>query len=224
MLILDLIREYSLILKLKLLSLKYKTPQDDWNRGTKNTILLLPGFSETFVFLKPLADKLHELGYPVFSPVPINSHSKIKDLAEIFAAYIRTNKLTNIVCLSHSKGGLVTKYLMDNFPDINKRVELSISIATPYQGSLSGYLNFQSLFELIPSGKATQESLQHRENNHKIIALYSKFDNHVFPNKNLVLPDAKNIIIDIVGHTRILTSHETYATVKKILFFLPQIL
>src|SRR3989304_6526259 len=113
MLIVDLVKEYGLIVKFRLLSSKYKIPPVNWKTGTKNPILLLPGFSETFVFLKPLADKLHELGYPVFSPVPINTHSKIKDLAEIFAAYIRTNKLTNIVCLSHSKAGLVATYVMD---------------------------------------------------------------------------------------------------------------
>jgi hypothetical protein len=53
--------------------------------------------------------------------------------------------------------------------------------------------------------------------NHKVFALYPTLDNHVLPNKNLLLPGAHNIQIDVVGHTRILTSAKTLATISQII-------
>lgn len=213
----DLIKEYYLIARLQALARKIKTPPADWKNGEKNPILLIPGFGETFVFLKPLADRLHEFGYPIHILSPIDMCDSVEHIAQFFAIYIRSNKLTNIICLSHSKGGCIAKYLMDNFPNINKQIRKSISLASPYQGSLLGYLNIRSSYELTPNGKVTLESAQHSENNYKIIALYSKIDNHVLPNKNLLLPGATNIRIDIVGHTRILTTSETFKIIKQIL-------
>ncbi|MFA6005445.1 MAG: hypothetical protein WC775_03075 [Patescibacteria group bacterium] len=213
----DLLKEYVLIAQLHARALKIKTPPLAWKEGKKNPVLLFPGLSETFVSLLQLANFIHKLGHPIYVPSLLNTFNKIKDLADTYANFIMENKLDNIVCISHSKGGVVAKYLMDNFPEINQRIKLSVSLSTPYQGSVFGYLYINSLSELIPNSAAIRKCMQCTENNGKIFALYPEFDNHVLPNRNLQLPQATNIKINVVGHTRILTAEETFKTVKNIL-------
>jgi len=51
----------------------------------------------------------------------------------------------------------------------------------------------------------------------KIYNIYPTFDNLVIPNSSLKLDNARNIKIDIVGHTRILESKELLNELDKIL-------
>jgi len=61
---------------------------------------------------------------------------------------------------------------------------------------------------MIPNSEIIQNVLSENKNNGKIINFYPSLDNHVVPNKDLILEGAKNIEMKVVGHTRILEDEE----------------
>ncbi len=208
----DLIDEYRLIAKNKLTG---KDFPDDWKRGEKETVLVLQGIYEQPYFLMTIAKELHTMGYGINSVYnQKETEEKIEFLAEKTAQFIINNKLQKVILVAHSKGGLVAKYLVDTYPEINRLIKKIVTLSSPFQGSLlanlvPGYkqLDYKNTF-LEKMGK-------HNENNHKFLVLYPKFDNHVVPFSSLKLSEAKNICILINGHTRILESPETLELLRK---------
>jgi hypothetical protein len=69
----------------------------------------------------------------------------------------------------------------------------------------------------MPSSKEIKNILNSNINYPNIYNIYPTIDNHVLPNKNLILNGAKNIKVNVVGHTRILEAKKTLKTILKIL-------
>lgn len=207
----DLIKEYLLIGRLKLK--KNELIPKSWGEGTKGNMVLLPGLNEKYVFLEKLADFFNNSGYKIHV-VKYDPNDKIENITEVVANYIKNMGLKRVILLGHSKGGLVAKYLMDYFPKVNRVIIKSISIATPYGGSLLGYFRIWNSWHLRPGSEILIKVRKKNENLSKIINIYSRVDNHVIPNRNLVLDGAKNIMVDMVGHTRIVESEETRKIIK----------
>lgn len=209
--------EYILIFKIHLSELKRQTPPSEWIKGSRGTIIVIPGFNSTWVTLQTIANHLNKSGYRILViPQLKRHHTNLEKSAKILAKYIQENNLKDVILISHSKGGLIAKYMMDTQP-AGKNVKLSISIAAPYQGSIFGYLRIFSLFELIPDCPFINSFNAITTNNHKIYNLYAKVDNHVLPNKNVLLPGAHNIMIGVIGHTRILLVKQTLDIIDSIL-------
>jgi hypothetical protein len=201
-----LILEYLTILSLGIKSL-FATPSKAWSYGTRGNIILVPGFFESWSCLATIGNHLNHLGFRVW-PIA-DTRLKFASLslcAEIVNNFISHNKLSDVVLVSHSKGGLIAHKILSN-----PKIVSSISLATPYGGTLIGCLYFGNLWEMRPPLNLNIKY------NHKVFALYPTLDNHVLPNKNLLLPGAHNIQIDVVGHTRILTSAKTLATISQII-------
>ncbi|MBP7875514.1 hypothetical protein KA012_00780 [Candidatus Woesebacteria bacterium] len=217
--IFDLLAEYILIIKYKRKSVLFRKPPTAWSQGSRGNVVIVPGFGETWTGLATIATSLNTRGYKIFivhalgrNFIPLESGVRmVKDLIE-------QENLKNVVLLSHSKGGIIGKLLLDD-NDFSKRIQQSISIAVPYKGSIFGYLRILSLAELIPGSKEIQRLNSITNNNERILNLYSKVDNHVIPNRNLILEGATNICIDIVGHTRILEAKETVVVTQKNMVF-----
>lgn len=207
-LIIGFIIEYLLILKIHVVSLG-KTPPAKWSVGNKGDIILVLGFGETWRFLENIGNHLNQLGFRIhtipefsYNTLPISSSvQKLEDFVEY-------KNLTKVILLSHSKGGLIAKRYIDKGSNAMKVIRL-FSIASPYQGTIWGYLYFFSLFEIAPDSLDIHKILSHTTNNKKIINIYAKWDNHIIPYKNAVLPGAVNKQIDVVGHTRVITAKET---------------
>ena len=208
--IFELIKEYCLILKGIFIEKDFVDFPKEWKKGEKGTVLILQGIHEKPNFLKTIAKRLHEKGFGILT---IYSQKETEEtiayLGEKSAKAIDNLKSNTIFLLAHSKGGLVAKYLMDNYPEINKRINIVITIACPWSGSYLGLARFHNLSQLIPGSIFIKELLKNITNNYKIVNLYPTFDNHVIPNKNLVLEGAKNICIPVIGHTRILEDERT---------------
>lgn len=203
-----LILEYLLILYLKIKGLFFRNPPVEWQNGEKGDVVIILGFGETWVFLEKIAKYLHKKGSRIhFLPDYYYGVKPISKYVEILSKYIKDNKLKDIILLSHSKGGLIAKKYLDSENNANN-VKLSITICSPYQGTLYGYLKILSLKEL-KSREVTENINSVSNNNHKIINIYAKLDNHILPNKNALLPGGENIMVDIIGHTRILESEKT---------------
>lgn len=210
-----LLLEYLLILKLAFQSL-YKTPPAAWKVGHKGDVVLVPGFSETWVCLEYLANHLNNLGYKIHVVPDLNySFASISVSAEILWSYIERHRLKKVYLLAHSKGGVVAKTYLD--ADTKDPVKKLFSFSTPFQGTLFGKVNFLSLHELNQKSGVIKKILSNSNNLHKIINIYPLIDNHVFPNRNGILPNATNEQVPVIGHTRILFDSRSLEVIEKYL-------
>lgn len=207
MLLIDILKEYLLIAKHRSLRKKYATPPERWCKGKKGCILLLPGWHETFHAFLHLSDILNKEGFEIHTIENFDSRNKVADLAKLAAKEINSIPSDSIILLSHSKGGIVAKYLLDNFPEIREKVICLISIAVPYGGTITGNLKFHNVHELLPNSSIIK-NLQSEVEPSIIYNFYPMWDNHVIPNKSMVFPGTYNKEIKVKGHTRILESDE----------------
>lgn len=206
--------EYLLIAKKWIEKYKDKVPPNEWQVGAKGDVLLIPGFQETWVFLRTPANFLNSKGYRihVITEIEPNIYSASDNLFTI-KKYIEKETLKNFIILTHSKGGVIARHLLSD-PQVQKRIKRVFIISSPNQGTLWGYLSFRHAHEFTPVSQIIKTLSTGTK---KIINIYPKIDNHVIPNKNLFLAGAINKEIDIFGHTRILESEETQKVIAKYL-------
>jgi triacylglycerol lipase len=209
------IHEYLLILWLDILYLLNKNPPAAWKNGTKD-VLLIPGVTVYWNFMKEIGNHLNHLGYRVhIVPELGNNTYPLENSARIVSVFIIFHHLSDLIIIGHSKGGLIGTYLLAN-SKINSKIKLLISIATPYSGSkVSKFLKASA--ELIPNSPIINNVNLLKYDRNKIIAIHSRLDNHVIPHSSLHLNGAKNYELDIVGHTRILVSNKTLKLISSIL-------
>lgn len=62
-----LFAEYVLITKNQLKSFVKRSPPQNWSEGDKGTILIIPGFLETWVFLETIGNVLSQQGYRILT-------------------------------------------------------------------------------------------------------------------------------------------------------------
>lgn len=203
MIILDLAREYWLIYKWQKESEKASVPEK-WKLGKKGNVLLINGWNESWYFLRLIGDYLNNLGYKILVPEELGKNLfTIEEGTRLVKKFIGDTKCTIV---AHSKGGLLGLNLINESSQFKKL----ISIATPYQGTLWGYLGYASLAEM-KWGKYKLD----KKSTKLAISIRPKFDNHVIPGKGSILVGAKNIQIDIVGHTRILDDNRTFKAIEE---------
>lgn len=211
-----MVAEYVQMEWLQVLSWFYPDPPQEWKNGTKGDIILIPGFYEPWTFFRFLGYRLNEKGYRIRTIPGLHGRMSVAEAAVEVEGFMAKEGLTDVVLLSHCKGGLVAKYCMDQLDHAN-RVARSVSLSTPYGGTRIGHLRILGLGEMMPSSRLIREMMHFSSNNHKILQLYVAVDNHVLPNANLVLAGAQNIRIDCVGHTRILEDERTYEAIIRAL-------
>ena len=200
-----LILEYLLILRMKITSFMRRKPPAIWQNGTKGDVIIVPGFAETWVYEEKIASYLNTNGYRIHVIHGLDFNFVAIDKAvDMVKDYIIRNNLTEVILLAHSKGGIIAKRTMDSLPE--ERIRRIITINVPYHGTFWGYGHFLRLYEMQPGSNLIKSTLEHTKNNNKIYNFYSKIDNNVIPNTSAVLDGAHNMMIDVIGHTRILTS------------------
>ncbi len=206
--VIGMLEEYILIAKLKSYRVLFKKPAH-WLVGFKNPVIVVPGFHETFWFLRKLIEYFNTKGYPIHIIPSFNSTDKVASLSKKVGDYIKEKNLQNVILLAHSKGGLVAKYLLANDAVASSKIDRVVAIATPFNGNLFGYLYFDNLNELLPNSTLITGLRENTSVNQKIISLYPLFDNHVLPKSSSILTGAQNIQIPVIGHTVILESSKT---------------
>ncbi len=173
----------------------------------KCPIILIPGIYEKWHFLDYIATPLSQMGHPIYTLKKLGYNTKeIKHTAKLVRELIDEKKLKNIIIISHSKGGLIGKYLL-SFLNKDERIKKMITVATPFGGSyIVKYFPYTSLRELHPDSEIIKELQSKKDMNHKIVSIFGIFDNHVWPVSSCVLEGAKNIEVNIHGHHKILFS------------------
>src|ERR1700727_1766670 len=111
----------------------YKTPPPHYKippNAKKTPLILLPGLSLRWGFLKSLGDFLTKNGYPIYLvPALKNNVTSVEESAKMVREIIEKNNLHTVVIIGHSKGGIVGKYLLIHLNN-DDRVKGIIALAT----------------------------------------------------------------------------------------------
>lgn len=173
----------------------------------KNPIILIPGVFEKWNFLKFIVNPLSLKGHPIFVLEHLGYNTReISHSAKLVRELIDEKNLKDIIIISHSKGGLIGKYLLA-FLNGDRRIKKVITIATPFGGSSIVKITPHRIFrELSPESEIIKNLMAEKSVNHKIVSIYGIFDNHVWPTLSCNLEGAKNIQVGVYGHHKILFS------------------
>lgn len=204
------------------------------SREEKTTVILIPGIFGKWGFMKKIADSISEAGHPVYVVPNLGYNtSSISDTAKKVKAFIlhlfprsghiiphmhqagekivnllEKENLDRVVLVTHSKGGLVGKFLLTH---LNKdhRVLGMVAIAAPFSGSaITKFFPLRSVKELSEHSAVINHLEQDTSVNHQIISIYPEYDNHVWSEKGSFLEGAENILVPVRGHHKVLFSKE----------------
>ena len=201
----NLIKDYAHMFSAGAIMYFRHTPPKHYLSYVKNgkvPVIILPGLGGRWGFYKPTADHISLLGHPVYIiPKLGNNYKDIPTSAKKVREVIEENNLKNIVIVAHSKGGLISKYLLIH-EDPEKRVKGVIAIATPFHGSsMARFIPHSSFRELTPESKIILDLKKHTEINKKIVSIIPSYDNLVWhPEGSLLEGAMQNINVDVAGH------------------------
>ncbi len=171
--------------------------------GSGQPVVLLPGIHETWQFMRPVAESMHERGHPVHVVTGLGrNRGTVVDAARIAAGYLTSHDLTNVIIVAHSKGGLIGKYLM-MAADVQGRIERMIAIACPFAGSsLARYTGLPSLRAFSPTDPTIQLLGEEQFVNARITSIFGVFDPHIPGGSEL--PGATNVRLPVAVHFRLM--------------------
>jgi pimeloyl-ACP methyl ester carboxylesterase len=197
------VRDYAYALYWQARAIVGRTDPASFQSGGAKPIVVIPGVYETWRFMEPLIRALHDRGHPVFVVDALNWNNRpVVEAAELVTSYLADHDLRDVVLVSHSKGGLIGKYVMTVGREAG-RVESMLAVAAPFGGSL--YARFMVLpsLRIFSPKNAVIRSLSSDESvNARIVSVYGEFDPHVPAGSEL--PGAKNVRLDTGGHFRVL--------------------
>ena len=182
------------------------------------TVIVVPGVYETSLYFRNLSKTLQD-NYNVVHAQAIYGHKKnmgIQSTAKHISEYIDCKKLTEVVLVGHSSGGLVAvKTLTLN----DSRIAKVITIAAPFHGVLNGHLlRTKIVRELLPSSTLIKSFSTLPESIlSKVTSIYPSFDNQVWSKRGSYLEGAQNMRLNTKGHHLILRSDELSRTIAKAL-------
>ncbi|GAA1002168.1 hypothetical protein GCM10009563_33250 [Subtercola frigoramans] len=176
---------------------------EKFQTGHLNPVVIIPGIWETWAFMRPLVQRLHDAGHPVFVLTTLGRNGRpVATLAGLASRYIVQHDLRDVLIVAHSKGGLIGKYAMALLDDTG-RISGMVAVCTPFEGSrYAPYLLLPSLRAFSPRDATTLLLAENREVNARIVSVYPQFDPHIPGGSEL--PGAHNVELATGGHFRIL--------------------
>lgn len=182
----------------------------------KIPVVIIPGIFSKWGIMKKIADSISKLGHPVYI-VPKLGYNlyTVPDSSKIVADVIDQEKLTNVILLAHSKGGLIGKHALIHHNKQNKIIGL-VAIATPYSGSsMAELIPLDPIQELLKDSHVIKDLDTNTEVNNKIVSICPEYDNHVWSEKGSHLDGAKNILVTVKGHHKIVYDPDVIEIVKQ---------
>jgi hypothetical protein len=202
-----LLLDYPYVVRVHLVPRSARTVPAAWRHGDAAPVLLLPGVYETWRFLRPIAERLHELGHPIVV-VPGMGHNRrpIAATATVAQRVVDAHDLRDVVVLAHSKGGLIGKTMMVS-TDVEGRLARMVTVNSPFSGTRwSLYLPNRTLKAFSPRDADLLRLADQLDANSRITSMASGFDAHV--TEGSVLPGATNVTFPVDGHFRPLGNPE----------------
>ncbi|MBI2096838.1 MAG: hypothetical protein HYT40_01630 [Candidatus Sungbacteria bacterium] len=202
------VADYGYLFRGKLHPIWRHTPPDHYLGyvlAHKNPVILIPGITSKWHFLKYIGDALSYQGHPVYVIKELGyMMGEVPKLARIVRDFIEERDLRNVVMVCHSKGGLVGKYILA-FQNADARVKKVIAVATPFLGShMVKLIPYQNYKELLPESELVRDLDTKQDVNRSITSIYGFWDNHIWPTTHAHLEGAKNIQVPVYGHHKIL--------------------
>ncbi len=195
----------------------------------KAPVILIPGITTKWGFMKRLGDRISLAGHPVYVVpklqynifnIPMSAQkvwnvicditqqtghtsSNTQEISDKIRVLTETHGIAGAVLVTHSKGGLIGKYLLIHH-NHSRQVKGLVAIAAPFSGSRIAHLIPHNAFkELRTDSEIIRELSGHTTVNRRIISIMPEFDNHVL--EGSYLNEAlDNIIVPIHGHHKIL--------------------
>lgn len=187
---------------------------EDHRRGRPgaSTVVLIPGVYESWRFLQPLVDALHEGGHGVHVVPGLGFNSgEIPEMAAAVRRYVDEQGLPRVDLVGHSKGGLIGKQLLVHH-NADARFDRLVAVNTPFSGSARArYLPLRGVRVFVPGGELLRELAAAESVNAVITSVYSAVDPNIPGSSEL--PGARNVRIDTVGHFRVLSDPRVQAAV-----------
>jgi triacylglycerol lipase len=183
-----------------------------YESGALNPVVVLPGIWETWAFMRPLVERLHDAGYPVYVVSSLGrNRGAVGASAVIVAEFVESRDLRDVLIVAHSKGGMIGKYAMALL-DGSQRIRGMVAVCAPFSGSrYARFLVLPSLRALSPNDATTVRLTELREVNARIVSVYGEFDPHI--PEGSALEGADNVELPTGGHFRLLGRPETVAIV-----------
>lgn len=180
-----------------------KAVPEEFARGDKPPVLLLPGVYETWHYLQFVGERLNAAGHPVHTVPALGYNARpIPESADLVAARLAELDLHDVVMVAHSKGGLIGKHAFLN-PEVAGRVSRLVALATPFGGSsLAAWTIPRSLRAFRVSDPVIRALGLELALNSRITSIYPHFDPHIPESSRL--EGARNVELPIVGHFRVL--------------------
>lgn len=190
------------------------TTADDYRTGGRQPVVVIPGVYETWHFMRPLMDVLHDRGYPVHVLTVLRHNVKPVPLsAEEVMAYLDEHDLHGALVLAHSKGGLIGKYAMTRL-DPHGRIDRMVAVSTPFAGSKYAVLAPVRHLRVFRAADPVLAGLARElDANARITSVYAVFDTLIPGGSELT--GAENVRLDLGGHFRILGDRRTAAAVLR---------
>ncbi|MFG6504074.1 esterase/lipase family protein [Microbacterium sp. P05] len=173
--------------------------------GDRAAIVVLPGVYETWKFLQPAIEAMHERGHPVHVIDLLHRNDRpVVEMAARVSEYLDKHDLSDVVLFAHSKGGLVGKQVMA-FGEAGRRVRGMLAVATPFGGSVYARLMLlaPTLRSFSPRDATIVALGRETAVNARIVSIYGRFDPHIPEGSELA--GAKNVRLETGGHFRILS-------------------
>jgi pimeloyl-ACP methyl ester carboxylesterase len=196
----------------QLRSLVARHVPERYAEGARAPVVLLPGVYETWLFLRPVADRLSRDGHPVHVVRALgHNRSTVPDAASAVLRLLRECDLRGVVLVAHSKGGLVGTHLLV-VDDTEGRVDRLVAVNTPFAGSVyARYVPVRAIRAFSPAEPTLAMLAARSEVNVRITSIFSEFDPHI-PGGS-ALEGATNIRLPLLGHFRPLASRLLIDTV-----------
>lgn len=196
----------------------FRTDADQYAAGADGRVpvLLLPGVYETWQFMRPIAERMHDRGHPVHVVTGLGRNRHGVDAgAALVSAYLEEHDLRDVVIVAHSKGGLIGKFVMLRH-DPEGRVATMVAVSTPFSGSAyARYIPIRSIRAFSPRDGITLMLAANEAVNAKIVSVFGLFDPHIPGGSRL--PGARNVQLDSSGHFRVLQSPQLLGLIDEVL-------
>lgn len=181
-------------------------------------VVVIQGIAGKWGFMRRLVDKISLEGYPIYTVPDLgNNMIPVESGAKIVRSLIEGFDLKDVVLIGHSKGGLISKYLLAHLNGDN-RIKGAITIATPFGGTKLAHVNPHSSYKELRRDSELIKSLNDKtEVNDKMVCVIPSFDNHVWPQSSCFLPGAKNIQVKVKGHHKVVFDNEVQDLVLELL-------
>lgn len=172
-------------------------------RPTLPPVLALPGVLETWSILRPVLDALAERGHPIHVVDALRrNRGPVAAMATLVEDHLVAHDLHDVVVVAHSKGGLIGKHVMAG-PRCADRIRAMVTVATPFGGSVYARLFLAPSIRAFRPDDPTLAWLRERVAvNARITSIAARYDPHIPAGSHL--DGATNVVVDVVGHFRIL--------------------